>query len=537
MASSAPKRWIGYRRLAELSGIDPVQPFPITSCLGPSRRTDREDGYVIETYPATLDPGEDLRENLQFALKHEGVHLEFLARFYTTQNPRFLEQWIQDTPTSFYARQAGFLYEWLTGRMLTFGGVQTGNYQWALDPQQYVTATASANNRRWRLRDNLPGTPAYCPIVRRTEQVNAGGQYRCEQALQELDVEFGEDLLLRSAVWLTIKESKQSFVIEREGDQGDRIRRFAAVMERRCGQGAVPLDGESLATLQAEILGARTLGPAGLRRSPVFVGEERWAPVVHYIAPHWDQVPGLLNGLQAFVDRTAPVSAASGGDDPQNAPLALHFVRAAVVSFGFVYIHPLADGNGRVSRFLINDMLRRDGAVPAPFILPVSATITQSHSRRHEYDEVLEVLSRPLMQRSQGNYAFGKTVVAEDGRETNFEFSGYDMLLPAWQYPDLTRHVEYVFDIVKQTLEEQMREEAQLLRTWHRIREQIKEVVEGPDMEIDRIIRSVRDTGGQISGKLKKQFPVLEDPAIGGQISAIVLGALNPAEDREEPSR
>lgn len=36
-------------------------------------------------------------------------------------------------------------------------------------------------------------------------------------------------------------------------------------------------------------------------------------------------------------------------------------MRSAVAAFGFVYIHPLADGNGRVHRFLVNDILRRDG--------------------------------------------------------------------------------------------------------------------------------------------------------------------------------
>ena len=40
--------------------------------------------------------------------------------------------------------------------------------------------------------------------------------------------------------------------------------------------------------------------------------------------------------------------------------------RAGIISFGFVYIHPMVDGNGRISRFLINDVLRRDGAVPTP---------------------------------------------------------------------------------------------------------------------------------------------------------------------------
>ena len=45
---------------------------------------------------------------------------------------------------------------------------------------------------------------------------------------------------------------------------------------------------------------------------------------------------------------------------------------AAVAAFGFVYIHPLSDGNGTGPTFLLNDILRRDGVVPALVILPVS---------------------------------------------------------------------------------------------------------------------------------------------------------------------
>jgi Fic family protein len=55
-----------------------------------------------------------------------------------------------------------------------------------------------------------------------------------------------------------------------------------------------------------------------------------------------------------------------------------------VAAFGFVYIHPLADGNGRVHRFLVNDLLRRDGAVPEPMILPVSALIAGSAAERRD---------------------------------------------------------------------------------------------------------------------------------------------------------
>ena len=53
-------------------------------------------------------------------------------------------------------------------------------------------------------------------------------------------------------------------------------------------------------------------------------------------------------------------------------------VRAALVSFGFVFIHPFGDGNGRIHRFLIHDFLGRDGVVPAGMALPVSA-----HTRHH----------------------------------------------------------------------------------------------------------------------------------------------------------
>ncbi|AMC33766.1 hypothetical protein [Janthinobacterium sp. B9-8] len=74
-------------------------------------------------------------------------------------------------------------------------------------------------------------------------------------------------------------------------------------------------------------------------------------------------------------------------------------VRAAVAPFGFVYIRQMANGNGRISRFLINDILRRDGLVPAPIILPISATIADSTQARAAYDKVLERFSHRLMRK------------------------------------------------------------------------------------------------------------------------------------------
>lgn len=80
------------------------------------------------------------------------------------------------------------------------------------------------------MRDNLPGTVEFCPIVYRNADIAALEQYDCGKALKALEIEFGADLLRRSAVWLTAKESRVSFAIEHEEQQRDRIQRFAVVM-------------------------------------------------------------------------------------------------------------------------------------------------------------------------------------------------------------------------------------------------------------------------------------------------------------------
>ncbi len=90
---------------------------------------------------------------------------------------------------------------------------------------------------------------------------------------------------------MATKESRASFAIEDESNALDRVQRFAAVMEQHCGRYVEPLVESTLAELQAAILGPRATR-YGLRRSPVFVGETaRMQPVVHYIAPHWNDTP------------------------------------------------------------------------------------------------------------------------------------------------------------------------------------------------------------------------------------------------------
>jgi hypothetical protein len=512
---------LGFKWIAEHVGIEPVQPFRVESSVGASRKSIVDAGFSREIYPSQFRPSPTIPDHLTFALKHEAIHLEFLSRLFQLIDPAILETWIRDEPTGSFARRAGFLYEWLTGRALNVPDASAGNYVAMLPEDKYLTASQPVNQPRWRVRDNLPGTPDFCPMVLRTQYVQAVEAYDCAKELNALELEYGAGLLMRSAVWLTIKESRASFAIEHEEKQIDRVKRFATAMERRCGQGDDPLTANALLELQSDIIGRATR--YGMRKSPVFVGHASgYAEIVDYVAPHWTQTGAMLQGLRQFLDRTRNRSS---------------IVRAAVTSFGFVYIHPMADGNGRISRFLVNDVLRRDQAIPAPFILPISATITDTTRARAGYDRTLEQFSRPLLHRYKNSYVFGKEVVHEDGVLSNFHFDAYDDALPAWKYPDLTAHAEYLGEVIQMTIRDEMPKEARYLRNLERAREGVKNWLEGPNIEIDRMIRSISQGGAwRVSNKLAKEFPDLADEEVARNVVQAIQEAFEPKRLDDEDS-
>lgn len=502
-------------------GIEVVMPLAVQSRVGGRRTTQLAEGIKIETFVEGMRPSANLRGHLTFHLKHEVLHLEMLCRLFERVDTAELASWIDDEPSGQYARKAGFLYEWLTGRELAVQARVAGPYVDVLDDRKLVAASPgrSVSNRRWRVRDNLPGSPAFCPMVRKASDLDEAVAVDIQGLLSELALEFGEDVLMRSAVWMTLRESKSSFAIEGEADQSDRIQRFADVLARRTGEGALPLDDAALAQLQSEILGRRTtLQRFGIRQSPVFVGEVvRYQEVVHYVAPPAGDMQAMLDGMTVFWDRTQGQSAV---------------MRSAVLAFGFVYIHPLADGNGRVHRFLINDVLRRDGVVKDPMILPVSSLITSDAAERRAYDRILDTISRPLMGVLAGAYAFASAQSAyPDGIRSNFVFNGDAIARPVWRYMDLTRHVVYLADVLARTIREEMREESRYLRSHTQARAAIKDIVEMPDMQIDRIIRSVEANQGQLSNVLSKEMPFLAEPGIWESIVQAVVRAFEELPD------
>jgi len=77
----------GYKWLSEEYDVAPVQPFRIRSVIGSARTSAASNGFTVETYPAHYLPDATLRAHLTFALKYEGVELDFLNRLFEDTGP------------------------------------------------------------------------------------------------------------------------------------------------------------------------------------------------------------------------------------------------------------------------------------------------------------------------------------------------------------------------------------------------------------------------------------------------------------------
>ena len=80
------------------------------------------------------------------------------------------------------------------------------------------------------------------------------------------------------------------------------------------------------------------------------------------------------------------------------------------------------------------------------------------------------------------------------------------------------------------TIQHEMADEARVLVRFQLAQQRIKAVLEMPDADSVRMIRSVKESGWRVSGKLAKEYPRLDDKALALRIVEAVQSAF---EDRE----
>lgn len=192
-----------------------------------------------------------------------------LKRLFVAVGPAAIEALVRGTPTGSYARRIWLLYEWLTGKRLSLPDAAAGRYVPVVDPElQYAQHGESAP--RYRVRNNLPGTPEFCPLVFRTRELDRFAGIDLSRRAQDVIAAVPRDILARTAAFLRLKDSRSSYAIEGERPPQDRIQRWG----RAIGEaGRRPLDAEELLRLQWIVIGNARFVSLGFRREGGFVGE------------------------------------------------------------------------------------------------------------------------------------------------------------------------------------------------------------------------------------------------------------------------
>jgi hypothetical protein len=473
----------GYAALIDAYRLDIPVPR-ILSAISPRHRTHQADNWRILT--PRHAPEATLEGHLTFALKNEGLDLAVLKRLFLAAGADDIAAIVRRTPTGSYARRIWFLYEWLLDKALDLPPADKGSYVDAVDTDHQYAATTGRNSARHRVRNNMPGTPEFCPLVFRTATLERSIGLELAQRARDVVADLPADLLARTASFLLLKDSKSSYVIEGERPPQDRIQRWG----RAIGQaGKARLDLDELLRLQKIVIGDSRFVRLGLRQVGGFVGEhdrDTHSPTPDHISARPDDLPSLVAGMVAF-DKVAV--------EELDAVIA-----AAVLAFGFVYVHPFEDGNGRLHRYLIHHVLAHRGFNPPGMIFPISAAILK---RIDAYREVLESYSARLLPVIQWQATSDSNVTVLNNTADFYRFF------------DATPHAEFLYRCVQDTLEEDLPQESRFLRRFDRFRARVQAMIDMPDRTLDTLFGFLQQGNGHLSQRGRQnEFRMLSDHEI-----------------------
>ena len=453
---------------------------------GNSQRVNTTDGVTEELYPARHWPGETLGAHLQFALKYDGTNLILLFHIFQRAPQEELLDYLKSAPRGKYTRRLWFLFEMLTSSELPLADLKTGGYIDLLDSDKYYTMGISRPIRRQRINDNLLGDARFCPTIRRSNKLRTFEEADLPERCKNIVAQYSPKLLKRAMNYLYTKETKSSFQIEKINPTSSRTERFVSLLHLAEKEDFCTKD--MLLDLQNRIVDPR-FSDTDYRESQNYVGETiSWQKEkIHFVSPRPQDLTNLMEGLIACHEQM------------ENGNV-FGVVHAAAIAYGFVFLHPFEDGNGRIHRFLIHNILARRGFTPSGLIFPVSSSMLKN---MEDYDASLEVFSTPLM-------AHIEYTLDEMGQMTVLNDTAH-----WYTYPDMTPQAEALFQFIETTINIELTEELKFLAYYDQTKQAIQVVVDMPDREIDLFIRFCLQNNGCLSAnKRKSHFKFLSDEEV-----------------------
>jgi Fic family protein len=324
-------------------------------------------------------------------------------------------------------------------------------------------------------------------MVRRTPLLEQFVAKQLDQQAREIVGRTHADVIRRAAAFLLLSDSRSSFQIEGEQPSSRRMERWGKVIGEA---GSHSLSLAELERLQRIVIGDARLVHLGLRKEGGFIGmhdRKTREPIPDHISARAEDLRSLLEGIVAYDRRSL-----SGRIDP--------VVAAASIAFGFVYVHPFEDGNGRLHRWLIHHGLATAGYNPPGVVFPVSAAILRETK---EYRAVLESYSRPLL-----DCIDWEATATGNVRVTNDTADYY-------RYFDATAHAEFLYKCVEQTIQHDLPDEVNYLQAYDRFTEGVQTILDMPNEKIDLLHHFLQQGQGHLSKRARtKEFAALTDTEI-----------------------
>ncbi len=455
------------------------------ACLSPRRiKAGHKDAGEWRIFDSKYGVEETVQAHLIFASRHEDLDLLVLKRIFLAVSEREMTKYVRSAPTGPTVRRIWFLYEFLTEKVLNVPDSGKVSNIDLLDTNRFFVGEGIVSVRH-RVRNNLLGTMRFCPVIRRTKILEEFISKRLAARAQALLNKVSPVLIARAASFLLLADTQASFAIEGERLPVKTRERWLKAVQQ---VGQHPLSKEELNRLHSILMADYRFTKPGFRDDFVFLGRRmNNEPIPEFIGARDQDLDDLVEGL---TDASALMSKSS-----LDAVL-----QAAAIAFGFVYIHPYEDGNGRMHRCLIHHTLAERKFSPRGLVFPVSSVMLKWIA---EYTTVLQSHSGPLMNCIDWLPTVrGNVDVKNDTADL-------------YRYFDCTEAAEFLYRCVEETIERDVPNELDYLKRHDLAMQQVLDVVEMPNRMAEDLIMFMRQNQWNLSNKRRRdEFAKLTDSEV-----------------------
>ena len=475
---------VGYGAIIDSMKLAVPMPDQL-AIISEKHRQYRTPEWIV--YTPRYMPQDSLYGHLIFALKYEGINLLFFKKLFDFVEKETIVSIVIKEPLSQYSRKIWFLYEWLLQKVLDISDLKEGNYVALIDEKRQYALSKGTNSSRHRIINNLPGTVYFCPLVFKTPRLENFINEAFTGEIARIISDVHKDILIRASSFLLLKDSKASFNIEGEVPSNQRAIRWSIAIGQA---GAKELTLQELIRLQQIVIGSTRFVKPGLRAEGGFIGEHdriTGEPIPEHLSARWDDLEKLINGLLA----TATLF-----EKQKFNPV----LSATIIAFGFVFIHPFTDGNGRIHRYLLHHLLAKLGFTPQGIVFPLSAAILE---RIDDYRKVLQAYSQPLQE------------FIEWKETENHNVEILNDTIDYYRYFDCTLQSEFIFECIENTIESIIPNEVDFLRKYDQMKAWLDNNFEMPDKMVSTLIRFLEQNRGSLSKRAQeKEFKDLTSEEI-----------------------